>query len=131
MAEELKEAKKQLLTPDQVWELEQKKLELEEKRIDSELEAKKLEIASNEKIATENNKVAEATNKVSFWANIINGAKVIAYVVVAIVGFIFSWNWWLNNEAFELQGHLTPDSSKWSNKMFDWAVKRIDSLKNV
>lgn len=115
---------KELLTPDQYWELENKKL-------DQELEIKKLEIASNEKIAAENNKVAEEVNKVGFWANIVNGAKIVVYAILAVIYLIFTLISKKDDQAFELEeNYCAKESSKWSQRIFDRAKSFVDGLKN-
>lgn len=115
---------KELLTPDQYWELENKKL-------DQELEIKKLEIASNEKIAVEANKVASETNKVGFWANIINGAKVVGYILLGVVYLVVSLISKKDDQAFELEdNYRAKESSKWSQRIFDRAKSFVDGLKS-
>ena len=115
---------KELLTPDQYWELENKKL-------DQELEIKKLEIASAEKIAVEANKVASETNKVGFWANIINGAKVVGYILLGVIYLVVSLISKKDDQAFELEdNYRAKESSKWSQRIFDRAKSFIDGLKS-
>lgn len=115
---------KVVLTPEQY-------LELENKKLNNELEIKKLEIASAEKIATENNKVATEANKVGFWGNIVNGCKIAVYALVAIIGLIASIMSKRDDQAYELSdSYRAKESSKWSQKLFDTAMKRIENLKN-
>ena len=113
-----------LLTPDQYWELENKKL-------DQELEIKKLEIASAERIATETNKVATETNKVGFWGNVVNALKVIAYVIMGILYLIASIISKKDDQAFEIDdNYRAKESSKWSGRIFERAKSFIDGLKS-
>lgn len=122
---------KALLTPDQYWELENKKLELESKKLENEITLKQMEITSAEKIATENNKVAAEANKVGLWANIVNGAKVVLYFVLGIIGLVISVISKRDDQAYELSDtYRAKESSKWSQKIFDSAMKRIENLKN-
>ena len=113
-----------LLTPDQYWELENKKL-------DQELEIKKLEIASAERIATETNKVATETNKVGFWGNVVNAAKVVGYVLLGVIYLVVSLISKKDDQAFELEdNYRAKESSKWSQRIFDRAKSFIDGLKS-
>lgn len=113
-----------LLTPDQYWELENKKL-------DQELEIKKLEIASAERIATENNKVATETNKVGFWGNVVNAAKVVGYVLLGVIYLVVSLISKKDDQAFELDDtYRAKQSGTWTGKIFDRAKAFIDGLKN-
>lgn len=115
---------KELLTPDQYWELENKKL-------DQELKIKQMELESAEKIATENNKVATETNKVGFWANIVNAAKIVLYFILAIIYLIFTLISKKDDQAFELEeNYCAKESSKWSQRIFDRAKSFVDGLKN-
>lgn len=120
MAADLKTA----LSPEQY-------LELEEKKRAHELELKKLEIASAEKIATDNNKVAAEANKVGFWANIVNAAKIAFYFIAAMIGLGASIVSKRDDQAYELNDtYRAKESSKWSQKLFEGAMKRIEALKN-
>lgn len=120
MAADLKTA----LTPEQY-------LELEKQKREHELQMKKLEITSAEKIATENNKVAAEANKVGFWANIVNAAKIAFYFIAAMIGLGVSIVSKRDDQAFELNDtYRAKESSKWSQKLFEGAMKRIEALKN-
>lgn len=115
---------KELLTPDQYWELENKKL-------DQELKIKQMELESAEKIATENSKVATETNKVGFWANVVNAAKIVLYFILAIIYLIFTLISKKDDQAFELEeNYCAKESSKWSQRIFDRAKSFVDGLKN-
>lgn len=120
MAAELKTA----LTPEQYLELENKKLE-------NELKIKQMELSSAEKIATENNKVAAEANKVGFWANMVNAAKIAFYFIAAMIGLGASIISKRDDQAYELNDtYRAKESSKWSQKLFENAMKRIEALKN-
>lgn len=119
MAAELKTA----LTPEQYLELENKKLE-------NELKIEQMKITSAEKIATENNKVATEANKVGFWNNIVNGVKIALYFIAAMIGLGVSLASKKDDQAFELNDtYRAKESSKWSQKLFENAMKRIEALK--
>lgn len=112
------------LTPEQY-------LELENKKLDQELEIKKMELASAEKIAAENNAVATQTNKVGMWANIVNGLKIGFYFIAAMIGLGVSILSKRDDQAYELSDtYRAKESSKWSQKIFEGAMKRIEALKN-
>lgn len=113
---------KVVLTPEQYLELENKKLE-------NELKIEQMKITSAEKIATENNKVAAEANKVGFWNNIVNGAKVVGYVILSVIGIFFGWKTFIEVEAFEMQGTLPKTGLGFVNKALENANKRIDALK--
>lgn len=159
MADIVSEAKKQLLTPDQVWELEKKKLEIEQAKVDASIkvkeietaseekiasekvvsemellkeanELKRLELETNERIAAENNKVAAETNKVGFWANIVNAAKIVVYAILAVIYLVFTLISKKDDQAFELEeNYCAKESSKWSQRIFDRAKSFVDGLK--
>ena len=118
MAAELKTA----LTPEQYLELENKKLE-------NELKIEQMKITSAEKIATENNKVAAEANKVGFWNNIVNGAKVLLYTIMSVIGIYVGWNSFIQVEAFEMQGTLPKTGLGFASKALENANKRIEALK--
>ena len=113
---------KVVLTPEQYLELENKKLE-------NELKIEQMKITSAEKIATENNKVAAEANKVGFWNNVINGAKVVGYVILSVIGIFFGWKTFIEVEAFEMQGTLPKTGLGFANKALENANKRIEALK--
>lgn len=159
MADIVSDAKKQLLTPDQVWELEKRRLDIEQAKVDASIKVKEIEVASekeiasqkeisemellkeqnelkrleletNERIATENNKVASEANKVGFWANIVNALKVVAYVILAIIYLVFTLISKKDDQAFELEdNYRAKESSKWSQRIFDRAKSFVDGLK--
>lgn len=115
---------KELLTPDQYWELENKKL-------DQELKIKQMELESAEKIATEANKVATETNKVGFWGNVVNILKVVAYVIMGVLYLIASIVSKKDDQAFEIDdNYRAKESSKWSGRIFERAKSFIDGLKS-
>lgn len=115
---------KELLTPDQYWELENKKL-------DQELKIKQMELESAEKIATESNKVAAEANKVGFWGNIVNAAKVVGYVLLGVIYLIVSLISKKDDQAFELDDtYRAKQSGTWTGKIFDRAKAFIDGLKS-
>ena len=160
MADIVSDAKKQLLTPDQVWELEKKRLEIEQAKVDATIkvkemetetereiaqqkeisemellkeqnELKKLELETNERIAAENNKVAAEANKVGFWGNIVNILKVVAYVIMGVLYLIASIISKKDDQAFEIDdNYRAKESSKWTGKIFERTKAFIDGLKS-
>lgn len=159
MADIVSDAKKQLLTPDQVWELEKRRLDIEQAKVDASIKVKEIEVASekeiasqreisemellkeqnelkrleletNERIAAENNKVATEANKVGFWGNIVNGAKIVVYAILAVIYLIFTLISKKDDQAFELEeNYCAKESSKWSQRIFDRAKSFVDGLK--
>lgn len=114
---------KVVLTPEQYLELENKKLE-------NEMKIEQLKASSAEKIAAENNKVATEANKVGFWANIVNAAKIVLYFIAAMIGLGISLASKRDDQAYELNDtYRAKESSKWSQKLFENAMKRIEALK--
>ena len=160
MADIVSEAKKQLLTPDQVWELEKRRLDIEQAKVDASIKVKEIEVASeekiasakeisemellkeqnelkrleletNERIATENNKVAAEANRVGFWGNVVNAAKVVGYVLLGVIYLIVSLISKKDDQAFELDDtYRAKQSGTWTGKIFDRAKAFIDGLKN-
>ena len=106
-------------------------LELENKKLDNELKIKQMEIESAQKIAAESNAVATEANKVGMWANIVNGLKIGFYFIAAMIGLGVSILSKRDDQAYELTDtYRAKESSKWSQKIFEGAMKRIEALKN-
>ena len=160
MADIVSDAKKQLLTPDQVWELEKRRLDIEQAKVDASIEVKKmetetekeiaqnkeisemellkeqnelkkLELKTNERSAAESNKVAAEANRVGFWGNVVNILKVIAYVIMGVLYLIASIISKKDDQAFEIDdNYRAKESSKWSGRIFERAKSFIDGLKS-
>lgn len=160
MADIVSEAKKNLLTPDQVWELEKRRLDIEQAKVDASIEVKKmetetekeiaqnkeisemellkeqnelkkLELKTNEKIAAESNKVAAEANRVGFWANVVNAAKVVGYILLGVLYLVVSLISKKDDQAFELDdSYRAKQSGTWTGKIFERAKAFIDGLKS-
>lgn len=160
MADIVSDAKKNLLTPDQVWELEKRRLDIEQAKVDASIkvkeietetekeiaqnkeisemellkeqnELKKLELKTNERIAAENNKVAAEANRVGFWGNVVNAAKVVGYILLGVVYLIVSIISKKDDQAFELDdSYRAKESNKWTGRIFERAKSFIDGLKS-
>lgn len=106
-------------------------LELENKKLENEFKIEQMKVQSAEKIAAENNKVAAEANKVGFWGNVVNIAKIVLYAILAVVGLLASIASKRDDQAYELSdSYRAKESSKWSQRLFDTAMKRIENLKN-